>query len=487
MTGYIELDAILRSDLSLFVRKVFVTVSPNDAFKPNWHIEAVAHELTRCHAGENRRLLITQPPRSLKSICASVAFPAWALGHDPTVRIMCVSYGEGLAHEFARQFRMVTDSEWYKRVFPRMRLKSETRTEAVTTRGGGRVALSVGGSITGRGADFIVIDDPLKAEDSASETERAKVIKWYDGTLSTRLNDKEQGVIILVMQRLHQEDLAGFVLERGGWHELSLSAIAVVDQEVPVGPDELYDRKAGSILHPERESREILERMKDEIGSLQFSAQYQQAPVPPEGNLIRRDWLKTYDTAPSPGLGISIVQSWDIATTTDERNDWSVCTTWAVKQKNFYLLDVWRARVEFPALRRKVIDHAVSRRAQTVLIEKAGPGLQLLQDLRNDPTRGFPRPIGIVPEGDKWVRMEAQTPRIEAGHVLLPKEAPWLAEFLEELLAFPHGRHDDQVDSVSQFLKWAWTRSRRSSLAVSAPILIEPDDRGMDDPLREYW
>ena len=303
MASYNELDATLRSDLSLFVRKVFATVSPNDAFKPNWHIEAIAHELTRCHAGENRRLLITQPPRSLKSICASVAFPAWALGHDPTQRFLCVSYSEGLANEFTRQFRMVTESEWYRRVFPGMRLKTETRTEAITTRGGGRVALSVGGSITGRGADFIIIDDPLKAEDGASETARKRVIDWYHGTLSTRLNDKERGVIILVMQRLHQEDLAGFVIERGGWHELSLPAIATDDQAVPVGPHEMYHRKAGSILHPERESRETLERIKAEIGSLQFSAQYQQSPVPPEGNLVRREWFRTYDTAPSRGPG----------------------------------------------------------------------------------------------------------------------------------------------------------------------------------------
>ena len=486
VAGYIELDAILRSDLSLFVRKVFATVSPNDAFKPNWHIDAIAHELTRCHAGENRRLLITQPPRSLKSICASVAFPAWVLGHDPTVRIMCVSYGEGLAHEFARQFRMVTDGEWYRRVFPRMRLKSETRTEAVTTRGGGRVALSVGGSITGRGADFIIIDDPLKAEDSASETARARVIDWYDGTLSTRLNDKELGVIILVMQRLHQEDLAGFVIERGGWLELSLPAIAPVDQEVSVSPDELHYREAGSILHPERESGETLERIKAEIGSLQFSAQYQQSPVPPEGNLIRRDWLKTYDTAPSRGPGVRIVQSWDIATTTDERNDWSVCTTWAIRQKVFYLLDVWRARVEFPALRRQIVNHALAHRAQTVLIEKAGPGLQLVQELRNDPTPQFPKPIGIVPEGDKRMRMEAQTPRFEAGHVLLPKEAPWLADLLDELLAFPRGRHDDQVDSVSQFLKWAWADWRRPSIALTAPELIRLDDGIMDQPFSRY-
>ena len=290
------------------------------------------------------------------------------------------------------------------------------------------------------------------------------------------------------MQRLHQEDLAGFVIERGGWHELNLPAIATDDQAVPVGPDEMYHRKAGSILHPERESRETLERIKAEIGSLQFSAQYQQSPVPPEGNLVKREWFRTYDTAPSRGPGIRIVQSWDIATTTDERNDWSVCTTWAIKQKDFYLLDVWRARVEFPALRRKIVNLALAYQAQTVLIEKAGPGLQLVQDLRNDQTRGFPRPIGIVPEGDKWMRMEAQTPRFEAGHVLLPEEAPWLATFLDELLAFPRGRHDDQVDSVSQFLKWAWARPRRPRIALTATVLIRPDDGIMDQPFsRYYW
>ena len=314
----------------------------------------------------------------------------------------------------------------------------------------------------------------------------SRVIDWYDGTLSTRLNDKELGVIILVMQRLHQEDLAGFVIERGGWLELSLPAIAPVDQEVSVSPDELHYREAGSILHPERESGETLERIKAEIGSLQFSAQYQQSPVPPEGNLIRRDWLKTYDTAPSRGPGVRIVQSWDIATTTDERNDWSVCTTWAIRQKVFYLLDVWRARVEFPALRRQIVNHALAHRAQTVLIEKAGPGLQLVQELRNDPTPQFPKPIGIVPEGDKRMRMEAQTPRFEAGHVLLPKEAPWLADLLDELLAFPRGRHDDQVDSVSQFLKWAWADWRRPSIALTAPELIRLDDGIMDQPFSRY-
>ena len=175
------------------------------------------------------------------------------------------------------------------------------------------------------------------------------------------------------------------------------------------------------------------------------------------------------------------------ATTTDERNDWSVCTTWAIKKKKFYLLDVWRARIEFPALRRKIVNLALSHQAGTVLIEKAGPGQQMVQDLRNDPTRGFPRPISIVPEGDKWMRMEAQTPRFEAGHVLLPKEAPWLATFLDELLAFPRGRHDDQVDSVSQFLKWAWARSRRSKVALHGPELITIEGASSGGPFEDGW
>ena len=469
MPGLSELDAILRSDLSMFVHKAFATVSPNDRFKPNWQIEAITYELTRCHARENGRLLITQPPRSLKSICASVAFPAWALGHDPSLRFLCVSYGEGLAAELARQFRMVVESDWYRRVFPAMRPQKATATEYVTTKGGSRVALSVGGSITGRGADFIIIDDPLKAEDGASETARRNAIEWYEGTLSTRLNDKNIGVIIAVMQRLHEDDLAGYLIERGGWHRLNLPAIAIEDQDVPISSGRIYRRKQGDVLHPERESREVLDRTKAEIGSLQFSAQYQQSPIPLEGNLVKREWFKTYETAPARGQGVKIVQSWDVATATDERNDFSVCTTWAVRKKEYFLIDVWRDRFEFPELRRKVINHALRYEARPVLIEKAGIGQMLVQDLRNDQTPGFPKPIGITPEGDKLVRLEAQTYLIEAGHVFLPKEAHWLDIFMSELLGFPNSKHDDQVDSVSQFLKWAWKDSQRPKISFHPP------------------
>ena len=172
-----ELAAVLRTDLTAFVEKVFATVSPGDLYLDNWHIEAITHELGRCLDGDNTRLLITQPPRSLKSICSSVALVAWALGHDPARSFICVSYSQDLAGKLAGQFRQVVDSEWYKAVFPKVRLTKHAANECITSAGGGRVATSIGGTLTGCGADVIIIDDPLKAEDAASTTARAAVIE----------------------------------------------------------------------------------------------------------------------------------------------------------------------------------------------------------------------------------------------------------------------------------------------------------------------
>ena len=473
------LAGLLRTDLTAFVHKVFITVSPGDVYCHNWHIEAIAHELRRCRDGDNTRLIITQPPRSMKSICSSVAFVAWALGHDPALRFICVSYSQDLAGDFAQKFRLVVNSDWYRALFPRMRLVKDTGTECVTSAGGGRIATSVGGTVTGRGADIIVIDDPLKGEDAASETARAEVIRWYSTTLATRLNDKRRGIIILVMQRLHEEDLAGHLLEQGGWHHLDLPAIATEDQVIRIGsdPGELHHRKEGALLHPEREPRAALDRIKTDIGSLAFSAQYQQRPVPLEGNLVKRDWLRTFETLPATAPGTRIVQSWDVAGTLTARRDYSVCSTWIVRRKEFYLLDVWRGRLEFPDLKRKVVTLQQRHNADTVLIEKAGLGLSLVQELAAESPTGFPTPIGISPQGDKVTRMEAESARIEAGYVHLPHDAPWLGTFLTELLAFPNGRHDDQVDSVSQFLHWAWQHATRSAgVSLVGPELIYLDD-----------
>lgn len=456
MTDHRALQAILRQDLCAFVEKCLTTISPEERFSPNWHIQAISHELSRCLTEDAVRLVINQPPRSLKSIAASVALVAWALGQNPALRFICVSYSHDLSVELARQFRLVVDSDWYRALFPQTRMKRSTAAEYITTEGGSRLATSVGGTLTGRGGDIIIIDDPMKASDAQSEVARRQVIDWFTSTLSTRLNNKKHGSVILVMQRLHEDDLAGHLLENGDWHHLDLPAIATEDQVVRLGtdPGHVYHRKEGDILHPAREGRSVLDRIRSDIGSLTFSAQYQQRPVPLEGNLVRRDWFGSCDRLPDRNDGMTVVQSWDIAGTITERSDWSVCTTWLVDGRNLYLVDVWRGRLEFPKLRRKVISHARDHKANVVLIEKAGLSLGLVQDLQRDPPKDFPSLIGIAPEGDKTTRMVAQSHRIEAGEVILPKAAPWLEVFLGEILAFPRSRHDDQVDSLSQFLKW---------------------------------
>lgn len=466
------LDYVLKDDLSAFVEKVFQTVSPGDRYRHNWHIDAITYELTKVYRGKSRRLIITQPPRSLKSICSSVAFVAWALGDDPRLRFACVSYSNELAATLARQFRSVMTSDWYQQLFPAVVLAKDTETESSTSRGGGRIALSIGGTFTGRGADVIIVDDPLKAEEAQSEKARQFISHWYRTTLVSRLNDKRTGAIILVMQRLHEDDLAGQLLMGEGWRHLDLPAIAIADQTVRVSTKRTYRRREGEILHPDRESRADLDKLKREMGSLAFSAQYQQRPVPIEGNLIRRAWIQYYDRVPERRPGWRMVLSVDVASTTSDAADWTVCTIWLMHKRKYFLVDVWRGRFEYPDVKRKLIALARKHQPNVILIEKAGLGLGLIQEFKSDPVPGVPIPKGITPVGSKLVRLEAQSARFEAGQVYLPKDAPWLDVLFNELLAFPNSRHDDQVDSISQFLAWAETSgSRRKSIPVAPEII----------------
>jgi predicted phage terminase large subunit-like protein len=447
------LDAILRSDFAAFVQKSFGTVSPGIVYLGNWHIEALAHELSMVMRGENRRLIITMPPRHLKSICTSVALPAYILGLDPTKRIICVSYAQDLAVKHANDCRAIMNSDWYRRIFPGTRVdpSKNTETEVMTTKRGFRLSTSVGGTLTGRGGNFIIIDDPIKPTDAMSDTTRERTIEWCGSTLLSRLDDKEHDTIVLVMQRLHVGDLAGHFLDQGGWRHLNLPAIAEVEERVAIGPGRYHTRKVDELLHPGRESRAALHAMKVGMGSAIFSAQYQQSPIPPGGNMIKWDWFKWYD--PDDLTIDEIVISWDTASKSTELSDYSVGTVWGVRGDFYYLLDLIRVRLDFPALKRKVIEvyeRWLPRQTPTILVEDAGSGTSLAQELYDHNIPCIP----IRPEGDKVMRMSAQTARIEAGAVHLPRTAPWLDDLRSELMAFPDGLHDDQVDSISQALGW---------------------------------
>ncbi len=467
------LRALLRESFPAFLHKALITVHPTTPFLDNWHIRAIAYQLERVALGEERRLIINQPPRSLKSITVSVAYVAWLLGKDPSKQIIVVSYSREFAADLHRLFRAVVESDWYRQLFPATKWKKQTDSDFVTTMGGGRLSTSIGGQLTGRGGDLLIIDDPMNALEAQSEPARQEVINFYSTTLVSRLNNKGTQPIILVMQRLHENDLAGHLIEKGGWYHLNLPAIATEDAEIPVGRRIIHHRLSGDVLHPARESFDTLMRIKTEIGSLTFSAQYQQSPLPAEGNIVKREWIESsvYTELPSTVGGAMIVQSWDIATTTGPNNDFSVCTTWLATKKDVYLMHVWRGRLTTPNLRLKIAELARQFAARTVLIEEATFGLALLQDLRQNTPEGMVRPIGVKPVGDKLDRMHVQSTRIEAGVVHLPTEAPWLGDYLTELLGFNNTRHDDQVDSTSQFLGW-WSNWTRNSGVIAIPIIF---------------
>ncbi len=446
-----QFQEIMRRHLPSFIQKCFYSLAPSASYLSNWHIEALAYHLELVRIGKIRRLIVNMPPRSLKSIICSVAFPAYLLGHDPTKRVICVSYGSELATKHANDCRAILAADWFRRTFPATRVSrtKNTEFEVLTTRNGYRLATSIDGTLTGRGGDIIIIDDPLKPSDALSDSKRERVNDWYNNTLLSRLDDKQRGTILVVMQRLHTNDLAGTLLRASDeWTLLKFPAIAEEDATIKIGEDRCHVRRVGELLHAEREPDWLLEEQRQHMGSDIFQAQFQQEPVPPGGNLVKRVWVRPYDQLPVCTWATPIIQSWDTASKDGGQNDWSVCTTWLFHERKYYLIDVFRNRVNYPTLKAMAIEHARLHKPMKILIEDTGVGTGLIAELQS---LGLPA-IAVKPEGNKLARMSIQSAKFEAGQVLFPRAAPWLAVLEAELFSFPASRHDDQVDSISQAL-----------------------------------
>ena len=222
-----EYQTMLRQDFSTFAARCFYDLNPQTELAMNWHVEIIAAKLTAVRHGKIPRLIINLPPRHLKSLLVSIAFPAWCLGHDPSAQILCVSYAQDLAGKLARDCRSIMMSPWYRRIFPtRLAPHRQAVQEFITTRQGYRLATSNGGVLTGRGADIILIDDPLKPEEALSDAQRQAANEWFSHTLYSRLNNKRHGAIVIIMQRLHEDDLVGHVLTQEPWEVVRFPAIA---------------------------------------------------------------------------------------------------------------------------------------------------------------------------------------------------------------------------------------------------------------------
>lgn len=440
------LYAACRNDLYAFMQKAFYEVDGSQEFKANWHLELICDKLQQCLDGKIKRLIINLPPRNLKSHIVSIAFPVFILGHFPSERIVCASYAQTLANDLSRKSRQLMETEFYTQVFKTRLGDKNTESMFETTANGYRFATSVDGSLTGFGGNWIILDDPIKADDAQSEVKRNNVNNWYDNTLISRLNDKVNGVIIVVMQRLHIDDLTGHLLKQNGWELLSLPAIAEYDECFELSNGKTVGRKTGEALNPALEPLEVLENQQKLMSNYNFSAQYQQNPIPAKGNVINFDDFGFFDSYPA---GAETFQSWDIALKDGKDNDYSVCITAKYKDNILYIANIQRFKLDMLALTNKILELYQVFLCNHVIVEDSSISTHLLQYIQKELNL---YPIKYKPQGDKVTRANNASLFISSGRVLLQRSATWLDDFKSEINAFPNGKHDDQVDALTQLI-----------------------------------
>lgn len=416
------------------------------SYRPSAHHHLIARALEDVERGKITRLMINMPPRHGKSMLASEYFPAWYLGRNPDRYIIHATYAQELAEDFGRKVRNQMSDPMFQGIFPGVQVRQDSASAKRfnTTAAGVYYALGVGGPATGRGAHLLLVDDPIKDRKEAdSETMRRRLRDWYTSVAYTRL--MPTSAVVVIQTRWHADDLSGWQLREfahEGWHVLSLPAI-----------------KDGKALWPSDYPIDRLEKIKQTIGSRDWSALYQQTPVPDEGGILKLSWFRRYNAAPVAPEAYMVVQSWDTAFKPNQVNDPSVCTTWLVTIHGYYLLDVWRKHVDFPTLRRTAANLAAKWRPDAILVEDKASGQSLIQEMRQMPV-ALPV-IAIEVEADKISRANAIAPMLESGLVHIPEHAPWLVDYEAEIATFPLGANDDQVDSTTQALAWMRTHARR--------------------------
>ena len=458
-------DALARERLLPFVMMVFAHLKPNEPpLRASWYLRAMCYWLERVAAGELPRSMIWIQPRFLKSITVAVAFPCWLLGRNPSAEIMVATYGDGLGRQHGDQRRSILKSDWHRKLFPSTQIASggDRQDEVVTTKGGRILVISPESRSTGSGADFIIFDDLIKGSEANSEAARAAVKSWIDNTVIHRLNPRGLKAIVSIQQRLHEDDPAAYLRDKG-YACLCLPAIGQVDLEIEIGPGLKHLYRRNDMLCPELMSREELEQKRIDSGPQVFAAQYLQDPVALEGNLVRLDHFRRFEIEIERDQFDKVFQSWDTATSSLPTADWSVCTTWGYLAGRLFLLHVYRQRVDYPDLKKAVIALKHRFRADRVLMENANAGIGLIQEFRKSGPFSL---IPVRPSTSKVERLIAQTGQIEEGRVFLPARLDGLDEMLGELRAFPHGRHDDLVDSMTQMLEYSMNHWRYAELEL---------------------
>lgn len=430
-----------------------------DEYQDNWHIKFICDELQTAaervfkNQPKEYDLIINVPPGSSKSTIVTIMFPAWVWTQMAHARFITGSYSSDLSTLHAVKSRDVVKSSKFQELFPgliQFKRDMDGKTAYENTSKGSRHITSPGGTATGKHAHFIIVDDPINPELAFSEVERKKAVRWMDKTMSSRKVNKKVTLTILVMQRLAEDDPTGHLLAKKGKpirHICLPSEITDLDNVKPKEAEVFYH---GGLLDLRRLDRGVLDEAKTDLGSVDYAGQHLQNPFAAEGGIFKRAWFKYYHELPNM-RPTRTVHSWDTAYKAKQQNDYNAKTAWKQFPHGHYLTDLWMEKTTTPVLKKEIQTQYAADPADAVLIEDKASGQGILQDLEAETTLPL---IGIQPESDKIVRANRAAPTVEAGNIYLPINAPWVAALVDKLCAFPGVKHDDDVDSFTQYVNW---------------------------------
>ncbi len=474
-----QADAIYRQNLNAFAVRALKEIEPSTDYIHGWHQDCICEHLTALWRGEIKRLIINQPPRTLKTHNASVCLPAWGFGQDPTVKFMLVSFKYELAKKMTRKTRLIMQSDWYQRLNPHVQISDDQNEKHYfeTTRRGHYYTSSMS-SVTGEGADILLIDDPLNPDEAASDVQRNNCIETIRGTLFSRFNNEETARAGLIMQRLNDNDPTGDLLKDEGWYHLKLPAEAMDKSYHYSIHGKSWDLKQGELLFPERLSRQVLDQKMMDLGMYAYAGQYLQEPKPLGGGEIKADDLNYFSTRDFNAKPCNIYITVDPAKGDEDAiardHDFTAMVVWALApDNNYYVIDGVRDRLNPTQRIDKLFDlhrkwNAVTGKAPRVGYENIGlhGDLHYIERKQTEESYRFPLQE-LPPKGVKKLKKIPQIrqliPLIEQGRIWLPNDIfykdhkglprNFMNDIVEqEFLLFPFAPHDDFIDAMSLLL-----------------------------------
>ena len=464
-------DAIVRSSPSFFVEWLLPKIENLNDYVANWHVHAMSEKLVRLYHGNIKRLIVNAPPRSLKTSTCTSFFIPWLLGKDPSLQIMLVTYSDEFAEQLGSQIRSVMRHPEYKRLFDDTQLVNEkARSTRLRTMNGGKITItSFHATMTGLGADYIIVDDPIQTNDVRSTTKMNDTINRFKEGLYTRLNDPKTGRILLVMQRIHPDDLTGALIAHSEFDHLKLPAKFEEDISYQMPYGRVHVAYTGDYLDPSRSGEFALVSTRKMLGETAFAAQYMQEPIYPENDLVDLKKFKWFDSEDLKAKlqDMICIHSWDTAFSTSDTADYTAVTKWAYNSTGYYLLQAKRFKATSEEVEKRILHEAIADQPQRVIIEHANHSIDLITRVKSASNGRFRVIAGQHGGLSKEQRFESIQHKINTGQVFLAKGANGIDLFLSELRGFPYGAYDDLVDSFTMALKEMGKGSGRAVWRIS--------------------